>query len=386
MKYFYLFFLILLTTTIAAQGDRSLYFPDRYADWEQAEPEVAGFTSAGLESLSALAEENEYSGASDLRRAILKGFEREPYHSLRGPVKERGAPAGMILHKGRIIHSWGDTERVDMTFSVTKSFLSTVAGLAWDEGRLKNLDDKVAKYVWDGTFEGEHNSQVSWEHLLQQTSDWSGSLWGLQDWADRPPREGGIDDWKNRELRKPGTTMEYNDVRVNVLAYSLTHLWRKPLPLVLKERLMERIGATPFWRWKGYDDAWTVIDGLKMKSVTGGGHSGGGMFISTEDMARFGLLFMAKGMWKGEQVISNAWIERATTPSIPNKNYGYMWWLNTKDGDRYWEGVPEHVYYAAGFGGNFILVDDKRDLVIVTRWLEPSRAAEFFSRVYAAID
>jgi CubicO group peptidase (beta-lactamase class C family) len=120
-----------------------------------------------------------------------------------------------------------------------------------------------------------------------------------------------------------------------------------------------------------------------MKSVTGGGHSGAGLFISTEDMARFGTLFLNNGKWENEQLISEDWIKKATTPSIPNVNYGYMWWLNQK-GDRHWEGVPEHVFYAAGFGGNFIVVDQKNGLVIVTRWLEPSKIGEFVKQVYEA--
>jgi len=67
--------------------------------------------------------------------------------------------------------------------------------------------------------------------------------------------------------------MEYNDVRVNVLSYSLLNVWRKPLPQVMREELMDKIGATTTWRWEGYKDAWVEIDGLQMKSVTGGGHS-----------------------------------------------------------------------------------------------------------------
>ena len=179
--------------------------------------------------------------------------------------------------------------------------------------------------------------------------------------------------------------MEYNDVRVNVLAYSLTHLWRNPLPKVLKEHIMDAIGASTSWRWFGYDHAWTTIDGLKMKSVTGGGHSGAGLFISTEDMARFGLLFQNNGVWNGKRLLSESWIKKATTPSVPNVNYGYMWWLNQKEGNRYWEGVPEHVFYAAGFGGNFIVVDQEKDLVIVTRWLEPNKIGEFVKQVYSAL-
>ena len=181
--------------------------------------------------------------------------------------------------------------------------------MAYDNSLIANTDDKVANYIWDGTFDGNHNSKITWTHLLQQNSDWSGELWGGKDWADRPPREGSIDDWKYRELKEPGTVMEYNDVRVNVLAYSLTHVWRQPVPQILKEHIMDPIGASTTWRWFGYDNAWTTIDGLKMKSVTGGGHSGGGIFISAEDMARFGMLFLNNGKWKEQQLISESWIE-----------------------------------------------------------------------------
>ena len=260
-----------------------------------------------------------------------------------------------------------------------------MAGLAVDKGLISNVDDKVGDYIWDGTFDGEHNSKISWMHLLQQNSDWSGDLWGGKDWADRPPKEGGLDDWKYRRLQEPGTVMEYNDVRVNVLAYALTHVWRKPLPMVLKAELMDKIDASTTWRWFGYDHAWTEIDGVQMKSVTGGGHSGAGIFINTEDMARFGLLFLNDGKWRNDQLISKNWITDAITPSGPNPNYGFMWWLNTK-GDRNWKKLSDKIYYAAGFGGNFIVIDKKNDLVVVTRWLEPSKIEAFMEKVQQAFN
>jgi len=99
-------------------------------DWEYIYPEVAGFLPGKLNDLSQFAMDNENSVERDLRLAILKAFSREPYHELAGPVKERGGPAGLIIKDGYIAAQWGDTERVDMTFSVTKSYLSTVAGLA----------------------------------------------------------------------------------------------------------------------------------------------------------------------------------------------------------------------------------------------------------------
>ena len=378
-----LIIILLCSCSLIAQD--SYYFPERNAEWVEKPSKDFKINANKLMEAVDFAKNNEYAGSRDLRIAILKGFEREPFHEILGPTKKRGGPAGMILKNGYLIAKWGDTKRVDMTFSVTKSFLSTVAGLAEDKYLINNTKDKVGQYIWDGTFGGEHNGKITWEHLLQQNSDWSGELWGGKDWADRPPKEGGIDDWKFRKLNEPGTIMEYNDVRVNVLAYSLTHIWRKPLPMVLKEQLMDKIGASTTWRWHGYEHAWTEIDGLQMKSVTGGGHSGAGIFISTEDMARFGLLFLNNGKWIDQQIISEAWIQKAIEPSTPNVNYGYMWWLNKK-GNRHWEGLSENMYYAAGFGGNFIVVDQKNDLVVVTRWLEPNKIEEFMTKLNASLN
>lgn len=382
--------LLLITVLLVFSLNDSLkaqdldYFPARNVVWQSKDPSSLSINKAKLTEAVQFAQNNEYSGARDLRIAILKGFEAEPYHEILGPTKKREGPAGMILKNGYLVAQWGDIKRVDMTFSVTKSFLSTVAGLAYDRQLMASDKDALVDYIWDGTFDGEHNAKITWQHLLQQNSDWSGQIWGGKDWADRPPREGGLDDWKFRNLNEPGTVMEYNDVRVNVLAYSLTHLWRQPLPKVLKEELMDKIGASTTWRWHGYNDAWTEIDGLKMKSVTGGGHSGAGMFISTEDMARFGLFFVNEGSWNGQQLLSKEWIDKALMPSSPNANYGYMWWLN-KSGSRHWEGLSENIFYAAGFGGNFIVIDKENEMVVVTRWLEPSKIGEFMSLLKKAL-
>lgn len=375
----YLIFLLISGNSFAQ------YFPARSGDWEKIDAKKAGLNAKLLNEVVQFAESNEYSGSKDLRIAILQGFAREPYHDVLGPTKKRGGPAGMILKGGKIVAQWGDTRRVDMTFSVTKSYLSTIAGLAVDRGLIMSVDDPIVNYVWDDTYEGTHNAKITWDHMLTQSSDWSGSLFGMPAWSDRPPREGGIDDWQRAELHEPGTYFKYNDVRVNVLSYSLLQVWRQPLPQVLKQYVMDPIGASTTWRWMGYDHAWVTVDGQKMQSVTGGGHSGGGVFISTEDHARFGLLFLNEGKWQDKQIISKEWVKAVQQPSQANGSYGYMWWLNK--GDRKWPNVDnENIYYAAGFGGNFIVIDKQNELVVVTRWLEPSKLAEFMSRLYEAID
>ncbi|MEP0263175.1 serine hydrolase [Dokdonia sp.] len=376
--------ILFICATFFQLSAQEYYFPERNTQWQETAAKEAGINPNILNEVIAFAKANEYSGSRDLRIAILEGFKREPFHEILGPTKKRGGPAGMILKNGKLVAQWGDTKRVDMTFSVTKSFLSTVAGLAIDKKLIATVDDTVGRYVWDGTFNGQHNSQITWRHLLQQNSAWQGILWGGKDWADRPPREGGLDDWQYASPKTPGTVMEYNDVRVNVLSYSLLQVWRKPLPQVLKEELMDKIGASTTWRWHGYKDAWAEVDGIKMKSVTGGGHSGAGIFISAEDMARFGLLFLNDGVWNNERLLSSQWIQDAIEPSTPNVNYGFMWWLN-KQGPRHWKGVGEDVYYAAGFGGNFIIIDRTHDLVVVTRWLEPSKVGEFMEKLSKAL-
>ena len=321
-----------------------------------------------IDSAVRFALHHETSTDYDLRIANLKAYANEPGYKIIGPTKPRGKPAGMILKNGYIVAQWGDLKRVDMTFSVTKSYLSTVAGLAYDNRLIRSLDDPLRDYVAD-QFDGEHNGKITWRHLLTQSSDWSGCLFDLCDWADRPPKQGTPDEWKNRALLEPGTTFEYNDVRVNLLAYSLLQVWRKPLPSVLKEKIMDPIGASTTWRWHGYENSYVTMDGAMVQSVSGGGHNGGGLFINTYDQARFGLLFSRKGKWKNLQLVSEKWVNAVHAPSAANRSYGLMWWLNTAHelGD-----VPPAVFYANGFGGNFIVVDQEHDLVVVVRWLEPN--------------
>src|SRR3546814_2845916 len=82
---------------------------------------------------------------------------------------------------------------------------------------------------------------------LPISSDWQGSLFDTPDWADRP--EGATPaDWPNRPLSAPGTRFKYNDVRVNLLAYALLHVFRQPLPKVLQQRIMGPIGASTSWQ------------------------------------------------------------------------------------------------------------------------------------------
>jgi CubicO group peptidase (beta-lactamase class C family) len=360
-----------------------LYYPD--STWQSRKPEDVKMNAANLDSAVRFAIQNEVKMDTDLRLANIKAFAvngREPNYRILGPMRERGKPAGLIIKNGYIVAQWGDVARVDMTFSATKSYLSTVAGLAIDERLIRNIDDRVANYVWDETFEGAHNAKITWRHLLTQSSDWSGCLFDVCDWADRPPKTGAIDEWRARKLNEPGTVYKYNDVRVNLLAYALLQVWRKPLPVVLKEKIMDPIGASTTWRWYGYDNSFVNVDGVMMQSVSGGGHFGGGLFINTYDHARFGLLFARKGKWKASQLLPEQWVASVNEPSAANKAYGLLWWTNQ---DGHLGKLSKSVYAAEGFGGNFVVVDAENDLVIAVRWLEPGKIGELVDRVLGTL-
>lgn len=378
-----LFLLIILTgmllLPVTSSGQQ--YFPDKWK-WETKTPEEAGMNAQLIEEAVAYAIKRQNRATKDLAASIRRSFGGEPGFRILGPTKPGGETNGMIIRHGYIIAEWGDTERVDMTFSVTKSYLSTVAALALNKGLIRDVHDPVGLYVRDGKFDSEHNAKITWHHLLQQTSDWEGTLFDTPDWADRPVPRDKPELWQRRELHEPGTLMKYNDVRVNLLAYCLLEVWRRPLPQVLREYVMDPVDATNTWRWHGYENSWVLVDGAKMQSVSGGGHFGGGLFISTRDHARFGLLFLRKGNWAGKQLFPQKWIDMLRVPAEAAPTYGYMWWLNT--GRESLKDVPEHVYYAAGFGGNYIVVDEKNDLIVVVRWMP--RLNDFLKIVFDAVE
>jgi CubicO group peptidase (beta-lactamase class C family) len=374
---------IALAGAPATEQSPAPYFPDRF-EWRTRRPDQAGMDPAKLDAAIKLAIASENPATKDLAVDLATTFGREPFDTPIGPVQPRAALNGLILRHGYIVAEWGETTKVDMTFSVTKSFLSTVVGLAWQKGLIKDVNDRVREYVpGTGLFDAPHNQSITWEHLLRQTSDWQGTLWGKPDWADRPEGQTPAD-WPNRKLYDPGTHYKYNDVRVNVLALAALHVMRKPLPQVLREEIMDPIGASATWRWYGYDNAWVDIDGQKMQSMTGGGHWGGGMFISARDMARFGYLFLRNGKWKDKQLVSPKWIEMARTPGPANATYGYMnWFLNT---DRKpFSNAPASAVTFQGNGSNIIYIDWENDLVLVVRWIQQRAFNDVIGQVLGAM-
>ena len=402
---------LLLTTSFAtAQKQKSksssteIYFPGPDAEWKKKSPAEVGMSAEKLQEAIAFSISHESKNPRDMEQSHYQSFGKEPFGNGIGPFKERGDVSGVVLRNGFIIAEWGDPFRVDMTHSVTKSFLSTVIGLAVDKGMIHSVHDTVWKYVppiqsyspipilekanqlghsqWIMPFESKHNRTITWDHLLRQVSDWEGTLWGKPEWADRPGAK--PEEWQTRARNEPGKVYEYNDVRVNALALAGLSVWRKPLPVVLKENIMDPISASNTWRWYGYENSFVIIDGQIIQSVSGGGHWGGGMIINARDMARFGYLTLRKGKWKDRQLLSEAWVKMALTPTTAQPTYGFMnWFLNTDK--KLIPAAPASAFYHLGNGTNMVYVDFENDLVVVARWIENNSMAEFIEKILQSI-
>jgi CubicO group peptidase (beta-lactamase class C family) len=355
--------------------------------WHARPPAALGMDARGL------ADAIEYHRAHETRwspdfltrggRYIGVADEPEAPDDVLGPVRPRGGPNGVIVRGGYLVAEWGDTSRGDMTFSVAKSYLAVLAGLAVTRGLIESIDDPVGE-----DFASPQNRGITWRHLLQQTSEWQGTLWGKPDSIDHnrdvgKSELGAAEKGTLRPLRPPGTLWEYNDVRVNRLSLSLLQRFRRPLPDVLRAEIMGPIGASTGWQWVPYRNSWVTIDGERVPSVPGGSHWGGGLWMSTRDHARFGLLVHRGGRWGGRELVPAAWIEEMRRPCPINPEYGLLWWLNT--GRRQLPSAPESSYAARGAGSNVIWIDPEHDLVTVIRWIDKPHMAGFVERVLASL-
>lgn len=279
-----------------------------------------------------------------------------------GPLLPGDGPSGLVGFRGKILAAWGDVTRPEMCFSVTKTLLSLVAGVSYDRGLMRDVDSPVAATV---ELPLRVDPELTWKHLLQQTSGWAGELWGKPTSVDAQSLRGG----GSADRAEPGAAWAYNDVRVNLLALALTVLWRRPLDDVARAELFAPLGASDTWSWHGYRDSVVTVDGTDLPVVSGGAHWGGGLWASAADLLLLGELLLGRGSWCGKRLLSAEWIDASWQPCAANPDYGFLWWRN--DRRRVFPEAPASGRCARGCGSRHLLwVDPDRDLVIVSHWSE----------------
>ena len=369
------FTLVLGSAALFPAAAAGPYFPPS-GEWARKQPAALGMDAA------ALAAAVQYAQGHETERALDFSDQDATFGTRLGSMPTRRARTnGVVIYKGYVVAEFGDTRFVDPTYSVAKSMLATVAGVAVRDGRIGKLDEPVGQRVKDGGYASPRNAQVTWKQHLQQETEWEGSMWGKN--ADFIGKEAfGAGERKPRELKAPGSHYEYNDVRINRFALSLLRVFDKPVPEVFQEQVMDVIGASSSWKWVPYTNSYVELNGKQVPSVSGGTRWGGGMWIDSWDMARFGYLWLRGGAWNGKQVLPPGYVKEALTPSAHGPDYGYLWWLNTKGKNL--PGLPVNAFAALGAGSNTIVVSPDHDLVIVWRW-HSGNSAEFAKRVIAAI-
>jgi CubicO group peptidase (beta-lactamase class C family) len=351
------------------------YVPSR-TEWETRPPDALGLRADALHAAIAHHRAHESAWPRDFITPSGRyiGVADEPADSVvLGPVRPRKDPSGLVVHQGYVVAEWGDTRRTDMSFSIAKSYLAVLTGLALQHRLILDIDEPLSVMAIDDGFASPQNAGITWRHLLQQTSEWQGTLWDKPDTIDHN-RDVGKSELGNapkgtpRPMRAPGTLWEYNDVRVNRLSLSLLQRFRRPLPEVLREAIMDPIGAADDWEWHPYRNSFVDIDGRRLPSVPGGSHWGGGLWMATRDHARFGLLMLRQGRWGERQLLDPGWITEMRRPCPLNSGYGFLWWLNT--GRTALPSAPASSYAARGAGSNVIWIDPEHDLVVVLRWID----------------
>jgi CubicO group peptidase (beta-lactamase class C family) len=227
---------------------------------------------------------------------------------------QTNAGAVVVLHGGRIVaerywNAW-DAATVGPGYSASKSLVSTLVGIAIEEGAIRELNQPAADFLPEWRGSAAHEA-ITIGHLLTMTSGIEGAKRSLV--LGSIVRDERAFATKLGVEHAPGTVWDYHNSAYRLLFPILERATRKSLDAYTREKLFEPLGMG-HTRW-----------GVKRR---GTGHT----FIETtaRDAARYGLLVLRGGDWGGVKVVSREWLDAATHPTDPsvNPSYGRLWWLN----------------------------------------------------------
>lgn len=296
-----------------------------------------------------------------------------------------GVSQALIVRNGYIIWQGEDIDKVHNVYSCTKTFTSTVLGLLIDDGKCsletlaKDHVSNLDKYYFTLTL----------KHFTTLTS-------GYEAFGKKTPF---VPDFP---LFESGTKFHYSDASMNQFANVLTRIAGEPIMDLFKLRIADPITMNPKgWYWGNFG----VIDGLLVNG--GSGSQSKGMHISAREFARFGLLFLNRGNWDGRQLISEKWVEKATSNQVdasiqPYKKrawymgligaYGFNWWTNgfRSNGQRRWPAAPPKTAAAQGNYNNYCFIIPEWQMVIVRlgtdRRINNELYKDFFIKLKLAIE
>ena len=262
--------------------------------------------------------------------------------------REIGSTAVVIVQHGAIVASWGETSANILLNSARKSLLSALIGIAVAHGQIA-LDATVDSFGIDDNPPSltADEKQATVRDLLEARSGvYHGANYETPDMAARRPPRGS---------HPHGTFWYYNNWDFNALGAIYEHAVGTPIFAAFDHQIAAPIGMQDF-------------DQARCRYVGGPDsiYPAYVFYASARDLARFGLLYLRRGRWGDQQVIPAEWVEESTRPySTTNSGsgYGYLWW--TAPPEQPFLSVPPGSYFAAGNGGQYVVVIPANDLVIV---------------------
>lgn len=264
-------------------------------------------------------------------------------------AEEIGSAAVLVVQKGRVVAEWGEIDRRLDVYSIRKSLLSGLYGVYVGEDRIDihrtleeiDFDDAVTPLT-----EKERQATIR-DLLMSRSGVYVESAYETRGMREKRPE---------REEYPPGEHWYYNNWDFNALGAILTQVTGKGVFEALEERLAEPLGMQDF---RAEDGRYVVADTSE--------HPAYPLRMTARDLARFGWLYLNEGIWDGERLIPDLWIEESTTPWSPVRSgigFGYMWWVAT--GNRqYLTDMGPDSYSARGSGRQALLVIPAHRLVIV---------------------
>lgn len=252
----------------------------------------------------------------------------------------------LVIYKGNILLSYGDTTRKFMLHSVRKSFLSAMIGIEVDKGTI-SLDQSLADLHIDdiGQLTDDEKKATVKDLLSARSGIYLPAAYAPQSMIDNLPKRGS---------HKPGSYWFYNNWDFNALLTIYEQQSHNHFFEAFKTVIADLIGMEDF------DLGDTFYRYERDKSV----HPAYLFRMSARDMARFGLLYLNHGMWNGKSIVPSSWIEKSTRPVSTDldgfdsrDSYGFLWWGKTIQG--------KPMYYASGADGQRIMVFPEDDLVVV---------------------
>ena len=272
------------------------------------------------------------------------GWSAEGLQAAREVSRRMGSTAVVVVHRGIVVEQWGEVARPINVRSIRKSVLSALLGMLVADGRL-NLDKTLADLEID-----DRNRALSKEERTATVRDLLTSRSGVYHDAAYVVPGGQRPD---RGSHPHGSFFFYNNWDFNALGTVYERAAGPRIFDAFEERIARPLQFQDFDRPR--DTRYLYEDGSAHPAYL--------FSLTARDLARFGWLYARGGQWAGRRLVSEAWIKESTTAHVPRaraqNSYGYLWWVN--DGPR----GDEHLFWAAGAGGQFVLIAPSLDLVVV---------------------